>query len=39
MDQTVDVQGGGTVLANKSPGHTLMVHLLNDTASLKMVCP
>ena len=37
IDQTVDVQGGGTVLANKSPGHNLMVRLLNDTAKLKMV--
>ena len=37
IDQTVDVQGGGTVLANKSPGHNIMVHLLNDTAMLKMV--
>ena len=37
IDQTVDIQGGGTVLANKSPGHNIMVHLLNDTAMLKMV--
>ena len=37
IDQTVDIQGGGTVLASKSPGHNIMVHLLNDTAMLKMV--
>ena len=37
LDQTVDVQGGGKALANKSPGHNLMVHLLNDTSMLKMV--
>ncbi len=39
VDQTVDIQGGGKVAANKSPGHTIMVHLLKDTAMLKMVSP
>ncbi len=37
IDQTVDVQGGGKALLNKAPGHSIMTHLLNDTAMLKMV--
>ncbi len=36
-DQHVEVQGSGTVPANKPPGHTLMVHMLNDSSTLKMV--
>ena len=37
LDHAVDVQGDKTVMANKPPGHMLMVHLLNDSPTLKMV--
>ena len=36
-DQTVELQSGGTVVANKRPGHTLLIHMLNDSAMLRMV--
>ena len=37
IDQHVEVQGEGTGLVQKPPGHTLMIHMLNDTSMLKMV--
>ncbi|XP_046581767.1 nuclear pore complex protein Nup205-like [Haliotis rubra] len=36
-DTLVDIQGGGIVSANKPPGHTLLLHMLNDSGLLKMV--
>ena len=36
-DQQVEVQGGGTAVANKPPGHSLLIHMLNDSPLLKMV--
>ena len=37
LEQMMELQGGGTVMANKPPGHSLLIHLLNDTRLLKMV--
>ncbi|XP_078583598.1 nuclear pore complex protein Nup205-like isoform X1 [Branchiostoma floridae x Branchiostoma japonicum] len=37
LDQTIEVQGGGTTIANKPPGHTLLIHMLNDSPLLKTI--
>ena len=37
MDQPIEVQGGGTTIANKAPGHHLLIHLLNDSDMLRLV--
>ncbi|XP_013384593.1 nuclear pore complex protein Nup205 [Lingula anatina] len=37
LDHHVEVQGGGTVPAAKPPGHSLLVHMLNDGAFLRMI--
>ncbi len=36
-DQHMELQGGGTTLANKPPGHTLLIHMLNDSSTHRMV--
>ncbi|XP_071834158.1 nuclear pore complex protein Nup205-like isoform X2 [Apostichopus japonicus] len=37
MDQPVELQGGGTTVANKPAGHHLLVHLLNDGDLLRLL--
>ncbi|XP_071502201.1 nuclear pore complex protein Nup205-like [Diadema antillarum] len=37
LDQLVELQGGGTAVANKSPGHHLLVHMLNDSSMLQLI--
>ena len=37
MDQPIEVQGGGTTIANKAPGHHLLIHMLNDSDMLRLV--
>ncbi|XP_033629784.1 nuclear pore complex protein Nup205-like [Asterias rubens] len=37
VDHPVEIQGGGVGVANKPPGHHLMVHMLNNSAMLKLV--
>ena len=37
VDQQVEIQGEGPGIVQKPPGHTLMIHMLNDTSMLKMV--
>ena len=39
IDQMVEMQGGGTAVANKPPGHHLLIHMLNDSSMLKLVRP
>ncbi|CAG2238144.1 NUP192 [Mytilus edulis] len=36
-DEMVELQTGGTVAVNKSPGHTLIIHMLNHSGLLKKV--
>ena len=38
LDQKVELTGEGIVTLHKPAGHSLMLHMLNDTAMLKMVC-
>lgn len=37
MDQTYEVQGEGTMVANKPPGYVLLVYMMSDSNMLKMV--
>ncbi|OWF55575.1 nuclear pore complex protein Nup205-like [Mizuhopecten yessoensis] len=37
VDELIEVQSGGTVVANKSAGHTLLVYMLNDSSFLRMI--
>ncbi|KAJ8314739.1 hypothetical protein KUTeg_006889 [Tegillarca granosa] len=37
VDQLVELQTGGTVIASKSPGHILIIHMLNDSSLLRMI--
>ena len=39
VDVVVETPGGGQegAVANKPPGHTLLLHMLNDSAMLRMV--
>ena len=37
IECTVEIQGGGTTTVNKPPGHVLMIHMMNDSETLKMV--
>ena len=37
QDQQVTVLGGGSAVTNKPPGHTLLIHMLNNSALLKTV--
>ena len=37
LEQLVEVHGEGAALANKPPGHVLMVHMMNNSATLQMV--
>ena len=37
-EEYIEISGGERVMASKSPGYTLMVHMLNETRMLKMVC-
>ena len=37
IDRKVEVPGEGERSAHKPPGHSLMLHMLNDTPMLKMV--
>ena len=36
-DEMVELQTGGTVAINKSAGHMLMIHMLNDSGLLRKV--
>ena len=38
VDQFVELQGGDRIVVPKPPGLNLMVHMLNDTPTLRMVC-
>ncbi|KAL5010671.1 hypothetical protein ScPMuIL_012976 [Solemya velum] len=37
VEQIVEIPGVGTVAADKPPGHTLMIHMLNDSGLHRMV--
>ncbi|KAI0239378.1 hypothetical protein LSAT2_009902, partial [Lamellibrachia satsuma] len=37
LEQRVEVHGEGSALANKPPGHVLMVHMLNNSPMLQMI--
>lgn len=37
VDQTCEVQGEGTMVANKPPGYVLLVYMMSDSNMLKMV--
>ncbi|KAK2179080.1 hypothetical protein NP493_515g00009 [Ridgeia piscesae] len=37
LEQRVEVHGEGSALANKPPGHVLMMHMLNNTPTLQMI--
>ncbi|XP_014664623.1 PREDICTED: LOW QUALITY PROTEIN: nuclear pore complex protein Nup205-like [Priapulus caudatus] len=36
-DEHVELQGGGVTVANKPPGHNILIHMLSDGALLRMV--
>ena len=36
-EEYIEINGGGRVMAPKSPGYTIMIHMLNETRMLKMV--
>eukprot|EP00057_Strongylocentrotus_purpuratus_P025366 XP_011679840.1 PREDICTED: nuclear pore complex protein Nup205 [Strongylocentrotus purpuratus] len=37
LDHVVELQGGGTAITNKPPGHHLLVHMLNDSSMLQLI--
>ncbi|XP_077999885.1 nuclear pore complex protein Nup205-like [Glandiceps talaboti] len=37
VEQQVEIQGGGMVLANKPAGYNLMIHMLKDSPMLKLI--
>nr|XP_054774519.1 nuclear pore complex protein Nup205-like [Lytechinus pictus] len=37
QDHVVEIQGGGTAITNKPPGHHLLVHMLNDSSMLQLI--
>ena len=37
MEQVVEVQGEGATVTNKPPGHSILLHMLNDSPMLRMV--
>jgi len=37
VDEYLELQTGGTLIANKYAGYTLMIYMLNDSSFLRMV--